>query len=100
VLNIKANFLVTSQPYILYLSEYLNVHDLWKMSFQHLDPKVATRNGGKGVTSIIQSAIMILSPHDDTLTLKTRRTQENEDGIVDAELRVEHYHSTKVVLIC
>jgi hypothetical protein len=60
------------------------------MSFQHLDPKVATRNGGKGVTSIIQSATMILPPSDDTLKLKISRTQENEDGIVDAELCVVH----------
>ena len=48
-----ANFLGTSQPYILYLWEYLNVHDLLKTSFQRLDPKVAAKNGGKGVSSIL-----------------------------------------------
>ena len=52
-LDSHANFLGTSQPYILYLWEYLNAHDLLKTSFQHLDPKVAAKNGGKGVPSII-----------------------------------------------
>ena len=52
-LNSRANFLGTSQPYILYLLEYLNAHDLLKMSFQRLDPKVAAKNGGKGVPSIL-----------------------------------------------
>ena len=52
-LGSHANFLGTSQPYILYLWEYLNAHDLLKTSFQHLDPKVAAKNGGKGVPSII-----------------------------------------------
>jgi hypothetical protein len=52
-LDSRANFWGTSQPYILYLWEYLNAHDLLKTSFQHLDPKVAAKNGGKGVPSII-----------------------------------------------
>ena len=52
-LDSRANFLGTSQPYILYLWEYLNAHDLLKTSFQHLDVKVATKNGGKGVPSIL-----------------------------------------------
>ena len=52
-LDSRANFLGTSQPYILYLWEYLNVHDLLKTSFQRLDPKVAAKNGGKGVSSIL-----------------------------------------------
>ncbi len=45
-LDSQANFLGTSQPYILYLWEYLNAHDLLKTSFQRLDPKVAAKNGG------------------------------------------------------
>ena len=54
-LDSRANFLGTSQPYILYLWEYLNAHNLLKTSFQCLDLKVAAKNGGKGVPSIIQS---------------------------------------------
>ncbi len=50
-LDSRANFLGTSQPYILYLWEY--AHDLLKTSFRCLDPKVAAKNGGKGVPSII-----------------------------------------------
>jgi hypothetical protein len=52
-LDSQANFLGTSQPYILYLWEYLNAHYLLKTSCQRLDPKVATKNRGKGVPSII-----------------------------------------------
>jgi hypothetical protein len=52
-LDSRANFLGTSHPTILYLWEYLNAHDLLKTSFQHLDVKVATKNGGKGVPSIL-----------------------------------------------
>ncbi len=48
-----ANFLGTLQPYILYLWEYLDAHNLLKTSFQRLDTKVAARNGGKEVLSII-----------------------------------------------
>jgi hypothetical protein len=43
-LDSQANFLGTSQLYILYLREYLNVHDLLKTSFQCLDPKVVAKN--------------------------------------------------------
>jgi len=52
-LDSRANFLGTSQPYIIYLWEYLDAHDLLRTSFQQLDEKVATRNGGKGVPSIM-----------------------------------------------
>jgi hypothetical protein len=72
-LDSRANFLGTSQPYILYLWEYLDAHDLLKTSFQRLDTKVATRNGGKGVTfNIIRSDIA--TPYDKTLTLRTNKT--------------------------
>jgi hypothetical protein len=79
-LNSRANFLGTSQPYILYLWEYLNAHDLLKTSFQHLDPNVATKNGGKGVPSIIQSQLAKHSPSDESSLFVTRMT-ENEDAI-------------------
>ena len=52
-LDSRANFLGTSQPYILYLWEYLDAHDLLRTSFQRLDEKVAARIGGKGVPSIM-----------------------------------------------
>jgi hypothetical protein len=73
-----ANFLGTSQPYILYLWEYLNAHDLFKTSFQRLDLKVATKNGGKGVPSIICSLPAIRSPSDTSTMESTNR--ENEDA--------------------
>jgi hypothetical protein len=63
-LDSRANFLGTSQPYILYLWEFLDAHDLLRTSFQQLDGKVANRNGGKGVPSIIQSGKA--KPSDDT----------------------------------
>jgi hypothetical protein len=47
-LNSRANFWGTSQPYILYLWEYLNAHDLLKTSFQRLDPKVAAKKWREG----------------------------------------------------
>ncbi len=43
-LDRRANFWGTSQPYILYLWEYLNAHNLLKTSFQCLDPMVAAKN--------------------------------------------------------
>ncbi len=46
--NSRAIFLGTSQPYLLYLWEYLNAHDLLKTSFQHLDPKVAAKKWREG----------------------------------------------------
>jgi hypothetical protein len=74
-----ANFLGTSQPYILYLWEYLNAHDLFKKSFQRLDPKVAAKNGGKGVPSVICSLPAKCSPSDTSTTELTNK--ENEDAI-------------------
>ncbi len=78
-LDSRANFLGTSQPYILYLWEYLNAHNLLKMSFQRLDPKVAAKNGGKGVPSIICSLPKKCSPSDTSSMELTNR--ENEDAI-------------------
>ncbi len=69
-LDSHANFLGTSQLYILYLWEYLDAHDLLRTSFQRLDEKVAARNGGKGVPSIVQSGKAKLS--DDASTLGTK----------------------------
>ncbi len=71
-LDSHANFLGTSQPYILYLWEYLDAHDLLKTSFQQLDTKVAARNGGNGYLSVIRSDIAM--PSDKTLTLGTNKT--------------------------
>jgi hypothetical protein len=46
-LDSRANFMGTSQPYILYLWEYLNAHDLLKTSFsvwiQRLQPGMEAR---------------------------------------------------------
>jgi hypothetical protein len=75
----QANFLGTSQPYILHLWEYLNAHDLLKTSFQCLDPKVVAKNGGKGVPSIICSLPVKCSPSDTSTMELTNR--ENEDAI-------------------
>jgi hypothetical protein len=72
-LDSRANFLGTSQPYILYLWEYLDACDLLKTSFQQLDTKVAARNGGKGVPSVIRSDIA--TPSDKTSTLRTNKTK-------------------------
>jgi len=74
-LESHANFLGTSQPYILYLWEYLDAHDLLRTSFQWLDEKVAARNGGKGVPSIIQSGKA--KPSDNASTLGTNKTQNS-----------------------
>ncbi len=74
-----ANFLGTSQLYILYLWEYLNVQDLLKTSFQHLFPKVPAKNRGKGVPSIIRSLPEKRSPSDTSTMELTKR--ENEDVI-------------------
>jgi hypothetical protein len=78
-LDSRANFLGTSRPYILYLWEYLNEHDLLKTLFQRLDPKVAVKNGGKGVPSIIHSLPAKRSPSDTSTMESTNR--ENEDAI-------------------
>jgi hypothetical protein len=78
-LDSQANFLGSSQPYILYLWEYLNAHDLLKMLFQCLDPKVAAKNGGKGVPSIIHYLPAKHSPSDTSTMESTNR--ENEDAI-------------------
>jgi len=74
-LDSRANFLGTSQPYILYLWEYLDVHDLLRTSFQRLDEKVATRNGGKGVPSIIHSGKG--KPSEDASTLGTNKSKNS-----------------------
>jgi hypothetical protein len=74
-LDSRANFLGTSQPYILYLWEYLDMHDLLRTSFQRLDGKVAARNGGKGVLSVIQSGKA--KPSDNTSTLGTNKTKNS-----------------------
>ncbi len=80
-LDSRVNFLGTSQPYILYLWEYLDAHDLLKTSFQQLDTKVAARNGGKGVPSVIQSDIA--TPSDETLTLGTNKTKPSPASFED-----------------
>jgi hypothetical protein len=49
------------------------------MSFQHLDPKVAAKNGGKGVPSIICFLPAKRSP-SDTLTMESTM-RENADVI-------------------
>jgi hypothetical protein len=76
-LDSRANFLGTSQPYILYLWEYLDAHDLLSLrtSFQRLDEKVAARNGGKGVPSIIHSGKG--KPSDDASTLGTNKSKNS-----------------------
>jgi hypothetical protein len=77
-LDSRANFLDTSQLYILYLWEYLDAHDLLRTSFQRLDEKVATRNGGKGVPSIVQSGKA--KPSDDASTLGTKGFDDDKIG--------------------
>ncbi len=74
-LDSRANFLGTSQPYILYLWEYLDAHDLLRTSFQRLDEKVAARIGGKGVPSIIHSGKG--KPSDNTSTLGTNKSKNS-----------------------
>jgi hypothetical protein len=74
-LDSRANFLGTSQPYILYFWEFLGAHDLLRTSFQRLNGKVAARNGGKGVPSIIQSGKA--QPSDDASTLGTNKTKNS-----------------------
>ena len=64
-LDSRANFWGTSQPYILYLWEYLNAHDLLKTTFQSMDPTVAAKNGRKGVSSNIRSQSAKHSPSDE-----------------------------------
>jgi hypothetical protein len=78
-LDSQANFLGTSQLYSLYLWEYLNAQNLLKRSFQCLDPKVATKNGGKRASSIICSLPAKLSPSDTSTMESTNR--ENKDAI-------------------
>jgi hypothetical protein len=75
-LDSRANFLGTSQLYILYLWEYLNAHDLLKTSFQLLNPKVATKNRGKGVPSIIRSLPAKCSPSDTSTMESTNRANK------------------------
>ncbi len=58
----------------------MNAHDLLKTSFQRLDPKVAAKNGGKGVPSIIRSQPAKHSPSDESLAFGTIMT-EKEDAI-------------------
>jgi hypothetical protein len=71
-LDSQANFLGTSQLYILYLWEYLNVYDLLKALFQHLDLKVAGKNGGKEVPSIICSFLPAKRSPSDTSTMEPK----------------------------
>ena len=80
-LDSRANFLGTSQPYIIYLWEYVDAHDLLKTSFQRPDGKVATRNGGMGVPSIIQSGKAKAS--DNTSTLGTNKTKKSPTSAYD-----------------
>jgi hypothetical protein len=68
----------TFQPYILYLWEHLNAQDLLKTLFQRLDPKVAAKNGGKRVPSIICCLPAKHSPSDTSTMESTNR--ENEDA--------------------
>ncbi len=77
----RANYLGTSQPYILYLWEYLDAHDLLKTFFQRLETKVAARNGGKGVPSIIRSDIA--TPSDKTSTLGTNNREPSPASFDD-----------------
>jgi hypothetical protein len=53
----------------------LDAHDILKTSFQRLDGKVAARNGGRGVPSIIQYGKV--KPSDGTLTLGTNKTKNS-----------------------
>jgi hypothetical protein len=79
-LDSRTNFWGTSQLYILYLWDYLHAHNLLKMSFQRLDPKVAAKIGGKGVPSILRFQLAKHSPSDESSMLGTR-ISENEDVI-------------------
>ncbi len=51
------------------------MHDLLRTSFQRLNEKVAARNGGKGVPSIIQSGKV--KPLDNTSTLGMNKTKNS-----------------------
>ena len=53
----------------------MDAHDLLRTSFQRLDEKVAARNGGKGVPSIIQTGKA--KPSDNASTLGTNKTQNS-----------------------
>ena len=95
-LDSRANFLGTSQPYILYLWEYLDAHDLLRTSFQRLDEKVAARNGGKGVPSIVQSGKAKHS--DDASTLGTKGFDDDKIGssiqsLGESNIRAAHIES-------
>jgi hypothetical protein len=84
--------------------DFFDVHDLLRTSFQQLDEKVAARNGGKGVPSIIQSGKE--KPSDDALTLGTNKTTNspasgNDDDRIgnsiqllgESNIRVAHIES-------
>ncbi len=51
-----------------------------KTLFQRLDPKVAAKNGGKRVPSILQFQLAKHSPSNESSTLETRKS-DNEDAI-------------------
>jgi hypothetical protein len=95
-LDSRANFLGTSQPYILYLWEYLNVHDLLKTSFQRLDPKVAAKNGGKGVPSIILSLPAKRSPSDTSTMESTNRFNKDAISVSITLLRENNLRAARV----
>jgi hypothetical protein len=56
----------------------LDAHDLLRTSFQRLDEKVAARNGGKGVPSLVQSGKAKHS--DDASTLGTKGFDDDKIG--------------------
>jgi hypothetical protein len=65
------------------LWEFLDAHDLLRTSFQRLDEKIATRNGRKGVPSIIQSGKA--KPSDNASTLGTNKTKNSPASGFDDE---------------
>ncbi len=63
----------------------MDAHDLLKTSFQQLDTKVAARNRGKGVPSVIRSDIA--TPSDKTLILGTNKTKPSP-ALFDNKIRM------------
>ncbi len=51
----RSGYLGTNQPYLLYLWEMLNKHQLLCTAFTELDKKMSSKNGGDGVPSVVNN---------------------------------------------
>ncbi len=79
-LNTRLAFLGNNQSYLLYLWEMLNKYQLLSTAFSELNNKMSAKNGGKGISSVINNLAQFESDFEDEWDLSETGSTRASSG--------------------